>query len=222
MTFPPGFWEQTTVFWPDVSNNNWGGSTQNAIDFCSRVSGEGFAAVCHKVTEGAYYQDRFWQPVKEWCDSNGVMAFGYHYVTEDDPAEQAAAWNDNNGGPIAMFDFEANSGDMDNFWRVASAFNDAGVQVGQGYVPHWYWDSHGRGDLSQIPFLISSAYPGGSGYASTIYNDGGGDDGSGWDAYGGATPKGWQFTDQALIAGLTVDCNAFKGSPRDLQAALGK
>ncbi len=212
---------QTTVFWPDVSNNQWS-RTQDAINFCAQLTAQGFAAVCHKVSEGAYFQDRFWQPVKDWCDHNDLMCFGYHYVTEDDPAAQAAMWNANNGGPLAMFDFESNSGDMNNFWNVANAFNAAGVQVQEGYCPNWYWNSVGGGDLSKIPFLISSAYPGGSGYASDIYNQAGGDAGEGWNSYGGATPLGWQFTDKALIAGLTVDCNAFRGTAQQLQAALGK
>lgn len=221
MTFPPGFWTQSTVFWPDVSNNNWR-CVDDAIRFCSTLSEQSLAGVCHKVSEGSYFQDPYWKPVKDWCDHNNLMCWGYHYVTEDNPADQAAAWNDNGGGPIAMFDWEANSGDMGNFWSVANGFNAAGVQVGQGYCPNWYWESHGGGDLTQIPFLISSAYPGGDGYASDIYAAGGGDSGSGWNSYGGATPKGWQFTDRALISGITVDCNAFKGTPQQLQAALGK
>ena len=219
--FPPGFWTQTTSFWIDTSNNNWD-RVQDAIDFCSQMDSEGFAGVCHKVSEGSYFQDPYWQPVKQWCDANDVMCWGYHYVTTDDPAAQAAMWNGNNGGPKAMFDFEANSGDMSNFWAVADGFNAAGVQVQEGYIPNWYYNQVGGGDLSQIPFLISSAYPGGSGYAWDLYyNQAGGDNGEGWAPYGGATPKGWQFTDSALVAGLTVDCNAFRGTPQQLQAALG-
>lgn len=218
--FPPGFWDQTTVFWPDVSNNNWG-SVDDAINFCAQLSAQGFAAVCHKVSEGGYFQDPYWPAVRDWARNNDLMCFGYHYVTGDDPDDQASAWNDNGGGPLAMFDWEANSGDMGNFWNVANAFNRAGVQVQEGYNPRWYWEGAGGGDLSGIPFLISSSYPGGSGYAFDIYQNGGGDNGDGWAPYGGATPKGWQFTDRALVSGITVDCNAFKGNPQQLQSALG-
>jgi hypothetical protein len=223
MSFPDGFWDQKTVFWPDVSNNNWN-SVDDAINFCSQINEQGFAMVCHKVSEGSYYQDRYWRPVKEWCDANGTMSLGYHYVTWDDPAAQAATWRAAGGDNIVMFDWEANSGDMNNFWNVANAFNAAGVNVQVGYCPQWYWNSAGEGDLSQIPFVISSAYPGGGGYASDIYyNQCGGDDGEGWNGYGGATPKGWQFTDNATVSGHSrIDCNAFKGTPQQLQAALGK
>jgi Glycosyl hydrolases family 25 len=224
MTFPPGFWTATTSFYPDVSNNNWGNDVQAAINFCQQINAQGFAAVCHKTSEGSYFQDPFWQPVKQWCDANDVMCYGYHYVTEDDPAAQVAQWNANNGGPLAMFDWEANGGDMQNFWNVAAGFNAGGVKVQEGYCPQWYWNSVGGGDLSQIPFLIASAYPLGSqgGFASDLYSQCGGDSGEGWQSYGGATPLAWQFTDNATISGISgVDCNAFKGTPQQLQAALG-
>ncbi|MFI5781977.1 hypothetical protein [Nocardia sp. NPDC051570] len=55
----------------------------------------------------------------------------------------------------------------------------------------------GSADLSQVPGLISSAYPDGTGYASQIYENAGGDSGTGWTSYGGATPVIWQFTDSA-------------------------
>lgn len=210
-----------TALWPDVSNNNWS-DVGAAINFCSQLAAQGFAAVCHKVSEGSYFKDPYWQPVKQWCDGNNLMCFGYHYVTQDDPAAQAAQWNANNGGPLAMFDWEANGGDLHNFWNVVSGFNAAGVKVQEGYCPNWYWNSVGGGSLSQIPFLISSAYPGAAAsFASDIYRCIGGDSGEGWQSYGGATPLGWQFTNQALIGGITVDCNAFKGTPRELQTALG-
>jgi hypothetical protein len=209
-----------TVFWPDVSNNNWH-DVQDAINFCSQLGRQGFAAVCHKVSEGSYFRDPYWQPVKQWCDNNNLMCFGYHYVTRDNPAAQATQWNANHGGPLAMFDWEANSGVLQNFWDVANGFNQAGVRVQEGYCPRWYWNSVGGGDLSRVPFLISSAYPGGSGIAADIYDGSGGDSGEGWQPYGGVTPLGWQFTDRAMVAGKNVDCNAFKGNPRELQTALG-
>ncbi len=219
--FPPGFWTAATSFWPDTSNNNWN-SVDDAIDFCSQLSEQGFAAICHKVSEGSYFQDSFWQPVRTWSNANDLMCFGYHYVTQDDPDAQAAQWTANGGGDKAMFDWEANGGDMNNFWIVAAAFNRAGVQVQRGYNPKWYWESNGQGDLSQIPFPISSAYPvGGGGYASDLYAQAGGNNGEGWRPYGGATPLGWQFTDSALVAGKSVDCNGFRGTPPQLQAALG-
>lgn len=208
-----------TLFYPDVSNNNWS-SDQDAIDFLEQLVPQGFAGVVHKVSEGSYYEDPYWPVVLQWCKQNNVVCLGYHYVTEDDPARQAQTWLGNNGGSVAMADWEANGGDFSNYQAVVAAFESAGVTVHVGYCPQWYWSEVGRGDLSGIPTLISSAYPDGSGYASVVYAAAGGDSGVGWDSYGDAAPTIWQFTDRAYIPPFTgIDCNAFKGA--DLAAAFG-
>lgn len=203
-----------TLYYPDVSNNNWD-TFDDATKFLSQLKPEGFSGVVHKVSEGSYYADPFWPTVREWCENNDLPWLGYHYVTTDNPSAQAANWVANNGGPFAMFDVEANSGDLVNFWAVVNAFNAAGVNVTVAYIPQWYFDEVG-GDLSLLApngvSLVSSAYPAGAGYASTIYAEGGGDSGEGWAPYGGGTPQAWQFTDEALIAGITVDCNAYHGT----------
>jgi len=201
-----------TLFYPDCSNNNWS-STQDAIDFLEQLVPEGFSAISHKVSEGNYYEDPYWPTVQQWCQHNSFPVIGYHYVTSDNPASQAQTWLGNNGGALAMLDWEANGGDLANLTAVIDAFNAAGISVQLGYYPQWYWSGQGGGDLSGLAnALVSSAYPGGSGYASTVYANSGGDSGAGWAPYGGATPAAWQFTDRALIAGHTVDCNAYRGT----------
>lgn len=204
-----------TLFYPDCSNNNWS-TVQDALDFVAQLAGEGFSGMCHKVSEGDYYEDPFWKPVLKACQDAGIPCLGYHYVTTNDAGAQAQTYLANGGLPNAMFDWEANSGDLANYYTVASAFNGAGVNVGVGYCPHWYWQEVGGGDLTQAGAIVSSAYAGGSGYASTIYANAGGDNGSGWTPYGGVAPTCWQFTDQAVIAGIPMDCNAFKGTPDQL------
>lgn len=209
-----------TLFYPDVSNNNWS-NTGQATYFLSQLIPEGFSAVVHKVSEGNYFADPYWPAVRDWSHNNGLLCLGYHYVTGNDPAAQAWTWNNNGGGPNAMFDWESNSGNLGNFWAVVNAFNNAGVNVSLGYCPHWYWDEVGGGDFSRFAAngigLVSSAYPGGSGYAYDIYNNGGGDQGQGWNSYGGGSPSAWQFTDRADIAGFNVDVNAFRGTPAQLE-----
>lgn len=204
-----------TLFYPDCSNNNWN-SVQDAISFLEQLAAQGFSGMCHKVSEGNYYEDPFWPPVLQWCQANNFPVLGYHYVTTNDRASQARTYLANGGLPNAMFDWEANGGDLANYYAVASAFNTAGVNVGVGYCPQWYWNEVGGGDLSQAGALVASAYPGATGYASSIYAAAGGDSGSGWQPYGGVTPTCWQFTDRANIAGLSMDCNAFKGTPEQL------
>jgi Glycosyl hydrolases family 25 len=207
-----------TLFYPDCSNNNWS-STQDLIDFLSQLVPEGFSGMCHKVSEGNYYQDPYWPPCQQWCQQNNLPCIGYHYVTTNDPSSQAQTWQANNGGSVAMFDWEANSGDMSNFWAVANAFNAVGVTVQIGYCPQWYWNQVSGGDFSSLPALVSSGYPDGGGYASVIYANSGGDSGEGWASYGNATPAAWQFTDSANIAGFSVDCNAYRGT--DITALFG-
>lgn len=208
-----------TLFYPDVSNNNWN-SGQQLTDFLAQLHPEGFAGVCHKVSEGNYYGDPYWETCRAWCENNDLSWLGYHYVTTNDPSAQAGMWLANNGGPFAMLDFEANSGDINNFWRVVEAFNNINVDVSMAYIPRWYWQEIGSPDLSPLAAnqisLVSSSYPAGNGYASSIYNDAGGDGGNGWAPYGGAAPTVWQFTDRANIAGINVDCNAYNGPSADL------
>jgi len=201
-----------TLFYPDCSNNNWS-SDQDAITFLEQLVPEGFSGMCHKVSEGNYYEDPYWPTVKQWCQQNNMPLIGYHYVTTDDPASQAQTWLGNGGGTQAMLDWEANGGDRANLISVVDAFNDAGVNIQLGYYPQWYWDQEGGGSLSDLANgLVSSAYAGGTGYASTLYPQSGGNSGDGWDPYGGVTPMAWQFTESANIDGYIVDCNAYLGS----------
>ncbi len=119
-----------------------------------------------------------------------------------------------------MLDWEANGGDLANLTAVVDAFNNAGVSVQLGYYPHWYWQQQGGGILTRLAtYLISSGYPDGGGFASAIYANSGGNTGGGWTPYGGTAPTAWQFTDQARIAGHTVDCNAYLGA--DLRVLFG-
>jgi hypothetical protein len=78
-----------TLFYPDCSNNNWS-STQDAIDFLQRLVPEGFSGICHKVSEGSYYEDPYWPTVQHWCQTHNLSLIGYHYVTADDPSPHLA------------------------------------------------------------------------------------------------------------------------------------
>ncbi len=210
-----------TLFGPDVSNNNWSSTTQ-VTQFVNALIPQGFSWVEAKCSEGNYYQDPYWQPTLQACQAAGILCVPYHYVTTDDPASQAQTFTSNGGGNAVMFDFEANSGDIANFWAVANAFNAAGVALVLSYIPQWYWQQIGSPDLSTVPGLISSAYPStAQDFASNLYANGGGDGGEGWAPYGGATPTIWQFADSANVAGVSVDCNAFKGTVAELQQLLG-
>lgn len=212
--------QSPTLFFPDVSNNQWSSNDQ-LTGFLSQLHPQ-FAGVVHKVSQGSSYADPYWQTCRSWCEGNNMSWVGYHYVTTDDPNAQAAQWNANNGGPFAMLDFESGAGDMGNFWRVVDAFNNAGISISLAYIPAWYWQQIGEPDLSYLTrnqiSLVSSNYPAGPGTATDIYAHAGGDGGPGWASYGGASPTVWQFTDRATIAGIDVDCNAYRGEGPNLDA----
>ena len=211
-----------TLYGPDLSNNNWNNTGEIAgwLDDCFHR--EGFAFMEHKVSEGNYYRDPYWPVVRDWCKANNVPCIGYHYVTTNDANQQAQKFVDNGGGRVAMLDFEANSGGIGNFWAVVNAFNAHGVEVTLSYIPHWYWQQIGSPSLNGVPGLISSSYFGRGTFASTEYENAGGDSGAGWNPYGGASPVIWQFSDGGIIDGKSVDVNAFRGSINDLLPLFGQ
>jgi len=86
-----------TLFYPDCSNNNWA-TTQDAIGFLEQLVPEGFSGMCHKVSEGSYYEDPYWPAIQQWCVANDLPLIGYHYVTTDDPASQALCFPRDRGG----------------------------------------------------------------------------------------------------------------------------
>jgi lysozyme len=116
-----------------------------------------------------------------------------------------------------MLDFEAGSGDLDNFWAVADAITAAGAHVALSYIPRWYWQEIGSPDLTGVPGLVASDYVDGSGYASVLYP---GDNSDLWAGYGGVDPVILQFTDSAEVAGQTVDADAYIGTADELQQLL--
>lgn len=220
----------TTLFYPDVANVNWTNTAtltslgkQNLFSFLSQLAGEGFAGVAHKMSQGSGFIDPYGVLAQSWCAQNELPFIGYHYLSTDDPGAQAQNWLAAGGGNNVMFDDEDGSGDINNFWACVNAFNEIGVNVQLEYLPQWYWSNIGQPDLSGLAsngiLLVSSGYPGGTGYASDIYAASGGDSGEGFAPYGGATPSAWQFTDSANIAGFTVDCNAYLGS--DINVLFG-
>lgn len=205
----------------DLSNNNWGGRAPAAIvPTLDEIIREGFSFVMHKVSEGDYFRDRYWPTVLSWARSTGNIVVGYHYVTTNPAQQQVAAYLSNIGDPAVpcMLDFEAGGGGIGNFWAVWDAFVAAGVNMRLSYIPHWYWQGIGSPDLSNVVGLVASDYVEGTGYASVLYPGSGS---PGWTGYGGATPVMLQFTDQAQVADLICDADAFRGTVTDLHRLLG-
>lgn len=202
-----------TIFGIDISNNN------GTVDI-DQVKAEGFQFVWAKVSEGATFRDVFWPRTRDWCRQVGLALAGYHYIREGDANAQADNFVAQLGDKSipAMLDFEDGSGGIDNFWAVKNAIEARGVRVALSYIPRWYWEKIGKPDLSRVPGLIQSSYVNGTAYASVLYP---GDDSPRWAAFGGKTPDILQFTDKALVAGKSLDANAFRGTLAQLKALLG-
>jgi hypothetical protein len=221
-----------TQFYFDVSNNNWGGKIytdagkQRLLAFLAAArSTFHVTGGLHKVSQGSGFVDPYWAIYKSWCEdqTHPMSWLGYHYVDTSDPAAQAANFVGADGGSWAMLDFEQGSGTIDNFWNVVNAFNAAGVSVSLAYLPKWYWSQIGQPDLSslasnQISLVASNYTATGSLSPGASYGSAGGNNGPGWAAYGGALPTCWQYTNAAVIGGVSVDGNAYDGPGPNLDA----
>ena len=185
----------------------------------AEVKAESFDFIIAKATQGSGYVDPSWASFRDGANANDLVLVGYHYVTLDAATAQAenlvSALGDT-GIPV-MLDFEAGSGDLDNFWAVADAITAAGAHVALSYIPRWYWQEIGSPDLTGVPGLVASDYVDGTGYASALYP---GDDSDSWTGYGGVDPVILQFTDAAEVAGQTVDADAYVGTADELQQLL--
>src|SRR5674476_320675 len=106
-----------TILGPDISNYQGGMNL-------SHVKAEGFEFVFCKVSEGDYYRDSTWPGFRDSARAAGLILAGYHYVRGDvDAAAQADTFVSHLGDKSipGMLDFEANSGDIWQFWSVLDA-----------------------------------------------------------------------------------------------------
>lgn len=195
-----------TIFGYDLS------SYQHGFD----VAGAPGEFVILKCTEGTYYVDADYPGWVPAAHSAGKLVIAYHFLkAESSPAAQTAwlaAHIGNTGLPV-MLDVEtsgASRPDLGFVLQTIDTMRLRGLNVRLVYLPRWYWEQIGSPDLSGLAArqigLVSSSYPGGSGYP--------GDGGVGWQPYGGMTPLLWQFTDTPL------DNNAFRGSIEELRNFL--
>lgn len=174
-----------------------------------------------KCTEGTYYTDADYPVWRQQATSSGKIFIAYHFISGEDPDAQAkhVAENIGNTSLPLMIDFEpegAYKPTLQQLIALADACSREGLHVALAYLPRWYWQQIGSPNLTPLDsrgiHLVSSAYPGGSGYP--------GDKAAGWEPYGGMTPLIYQFTNAAPVQGRGVDRNAVRGSAPELAAAL--
>lgn len=193
---------------------------QPAIDL-ARAAREGVTFVIAKVSQGAGYRSPAWPGQRDRARAAGLLLAGYHYITGDPAAAQAAncraALGADTGMPLAL-DWENNGGTWANFTAVLAAFRAAGLNVRLAYAPRWYWQQQGSPDMrtASLP-LWSSRYVTGAGTPAQLYPQVTPDQ---WAGYGGAPVALVQFTDNAQVAGTQVDASAFRGTRDQLVALL--
>lgn len=203
-----------TIFGADVS------SFQHGLNIAALPD----PFILMKVTEGTYYVDADYPAFLAMARSSGKRPIAYHFVTTQDPDAQAA-WIAAHIGDKAldlMLDVEpqAQTGSRPTVAQVAALIDRClahGLRPRLVYLPRWYWQELGSPSLAPLATrgqgLISSAYPGGSGYP--------GDGAAGWQPYGGMTPLLYQYTDAASEGGQRVgDMNAYRGTIGQLVAFL--
>jgi len=200
-----------TIFGDDLS------SYQDGINV--QVIDDPFV-IC-KCTQGTYYTDVDYPVWREQAAASHKIFIPYHFISPEDPDAQAKHIADKIGDkslPL-MIDFEPAGTyrpTLQQLLALADACHRAGLRVALAYLPRWYWEQIGSPSLSQLDSrgiaLVSSAYPGGSGYP--------GDGAAGWEPYGGMAPLIYQFTNAAPVQGRGVDRNAYRGSRAELAADL--
>lgn len=192
-------------------------SYQAGLDM-SRVAAEGFAFVLAKATEGTDYVNPVYAEQRDGARAAGLLFGAYHYVREGDAAAQArhyASVEPDRTIPV-MLDVELGSGGVDLTRAVTDELTALGYRVQLLYLPRWYWDGHlGCPDLSGLPLLMASRYIDGSGVASALYP---GRESAGWEPYGGNRVAVLQFSDKGLVAGFSLDVDAFEGTRAELEA----
>lgn len=216
-----------TLFIPDISHHQAGIDIhalkmQEAAALIARV-GQAAGRRSNGLNYGTV-RDREWARHRDEARRVGLPLVAYWYtgnlLSAPDNAAMAAGWV---GDPTVpwMIDHEDASGTISHYLAVVKAFRDRGMRVILGYVPRWYWASQGALNiLNQGPPLVNSRYGTATGTPAQIYAAAGGDAGSGWGSYGGQQVALWQFTNKASMAGMAIDCSAFRGSLTQLKELI--
>ena len=214
-----------TQFGLDVSNH------QRDFDF-ARAAAEGYTFATHKITESNNYKDPYWPRALNEMRKHFPGRFaGYHFWRRSaSPESQAALLAEHIGDlsvPIQL-DFEdekARGVTRAELDAIVNAIQARGMRVVIDYIPRWWWEGYmNKADLAGTgrPLWSSNYGPNAVNYGSTLYANRGGDNGPGWEGYGGGNVAVWQFGEHGQVAGQQIDVNAFKGSIEDLTKLFGK
>jgi GH25 family lysozyme M1 (1,4-beta-N-acetylmuramidase) len=204
----------------DISNH------QGAFD-AGAARREGFTWATAKVTEGDGYRDPWWPRNRDLFREHFPGRFGGYVFCRvaSDPQREADAFVAHLGDlsiPVQIdYEDDQRRGSGADLAARVTALRERGCRLLPPYIPRWYWRDHmGSPDLSWLRDLgvWNSHYVSGTGYASNLYP---GDTFAGWADVGGAPVKILQFSERGLVAGQSIDVNAFRGSAAELDALFG-
>lgn len=192
----------TEADWKAIGFGIWRSSIRSTID-------ETFLPMCRKFR------------------SRGIPFAGYHAMyprARVSPVAQATAFHNACGGDKsipAMLDWEFWSDGTASFADVvetADAIRGFGHVCGLLYTGHAFWRSQGSPTLSGHGMSLVNARYGlnSPGTITDVYKGQGGDQGNGWQTYGGLSTVIWQYGSKVMWGDRQMDMNAYRGRPADL------
>lgn len=194
----------------------------------SRVYAAGVRFGFSKVTESTNYVNPTWVHNRAGMLglSDGFLPGAYHFLHGGDGAAQAQYFLSKAGdvSKVAVaLDVEAQGADAVTSRAWVTEFKRlTGGHPVIGYFPRWYWEAHGRPDLSFFDTIWQSAYVTGSGAPSSLFAK---VPSSWWATFGNEPISILQFSSSGTVAGIPGQCdvNAYRGSLDELRAlALGE
>jgi GH25 family lysozyme M1 (1,4-beta-N-acetylmuramidase) len=210
-----------TIYGVDVAsyqgNPNWSSVYSAGVRF-------GFS----KVSESTSYVNPTWAHNRSGMLGlgDGFLGGAYHFLHGGSGAAQARYFlskADDVSNLAVALDVEASGADAATSREWVAEFKDkTGGHPVIGYFPRWYWEAHGRPDLSFFDTIWQSAYVSGSGTPASLF---GKVPSSWWATFGNEPISILQFSSSGTVAGISGRCdvNAFRGSLDELRAlALGE
>jgi GH25 family lysozyme M1 (1,4-beta-N-acetylmuramidase) len=194
----------------------------------AKVFGAGVRFGFSKVTQSTNYVNPTWAHNRQGMASLGgkFLPGAYHFLHGGNGAAQARYFLQHAGdvsGMAVALDVEAEGADAatSRDW-VAEFKRLTGGHPVLGYFPRWYWQDHGKPDLSFFDGLWQSSYVSGHGTAAELYAK---VPSSWWAAFGNEAVQLLQFSSSGDVPGVSGRCDvsAYRGSFDQLRAlALGK
>jgi lysozyme len=180
----------------------------------SAAQSAGIAAVIHKATEGATFQDPLYATRRAEAQQLGLLWGAYHFGTAADVGQQLQNFFQTAqlaASDFVALDFETSSGDQMTVQQAEQFVTE--FQQQQGYFPLIYGSSLLHGLSSTSPLLSCKLW-------IAAYDD----------LPEPALPSGfasytlWQYTDGTVptplqTAGTTVDRDRYNGTQQELIAA---